>query len=197
MQRRRVNVNPNTTYSLRQLVAADCGDYQALRMEGLRRCSEFFRVAPEDESNLSFEFLMERLASSFTVAAFVDEVMSGIASLTPMTGKKLDHKALLWGMYVREEVSGRGIGKAIIEALLDHGRTRYDSIQLTVVCTNSRALHLYETCGFKLYATEPRAIRQGSEFVDEAYMRFSNENYTSAVLKNRRARESDSSQTVT
>jgi ribosomal protein S18 acetylase RimI-like enzyme len=196
MQRRKEEVNPNTAYSLRQLVAVDCAEYQALRMEGLRRCSEFFRVAPEDESDLSYEFLAERLATSFTVGAFVDEAMSGIASLTQVTGKKLDHKALLWGMYVREEVSNRGIGKALIEALLDHGRTRYESILLTAVHTNSRALHLYETCGFKLYATEPRSIRQGLAFVDEAYMRFSNESYTSAVSKNRHALGRDSRRTV-
>ena len=165
-------------------------------MEGLRRCLDFFRVAPEDESGLSFDLLANRLASSFTLCGFVDEVLSRVASLNSIPGRKLDHKASLCGMYVREEVSGREIGRGMVEALLNYGKTRYDSIQLTAVRTNTRALYLFEAYGYKLYATQPRSIRRGLEFVDEAYMLFSNEHYTTAQ-NNRGAPEADHSWTLT
>ncbi len=160
-------------YVLRQLLAKDAIAYRKLRMEGLERSSACFRVAPSDEIDISLAVLANRLTLSFTVGALVNNVLSGVGSLTPVFGRKLSHKALLSCMYVQKDVSGRGIGKAIVEALIDYARTRFDSVQLTAAANNSRGIRLYERCGFESYAIEPRSIREESKYFDEVYMRIS------------------------
>lgn len=162
-------------YFLRQLLPEDATEYRKLRMEGLERYSESFRVAPSDEIDIPLAVLATRLTLGFTIGAFVNGVLSGVGTLTPVFGKKLSHKALLSGMYVREKVSGRGIGKAIVDALIEYAKIRFDSVQLTVAANNIRGRRLYERCGFEWYATEPRSIREQSRYLDEVYMRISSE----------------------
>ena len=79
------------------------------------------------------------------------------------------HKALLWGMYVREAARGQGLGDVIVAALLSHARARgVEIVQLTVVADNARARRLYVRHGFTTYGIEPCAVkvRAGDAFID-------------------------------
>jgi ribosomal protein S18 acetylase RimI-like enzyme len=157
-------------FSLKLLGVAEATSYQELRLEGLLRHPELFRVAYEDERALPLDTVAERLSASYTLGAFMETKLVGIGSLAPVAGTKLRHKALLYGMYVRREVGGSGLGEAIIRAILSHERSCYDSVQLTVAANNARARSLYERCGFRWYATEPRSIKVAQEYLDEALL---------------------------
>lgn len=112
-----------------------------------------------------------RLGSEYVVGGPVDGPLAGIGGLTRFTGTKLEHKALLWGMYVREEARGSGLADAIVEALLERARAEgIEMVVLTVAADNNRARRLYQRWGFALYGTEPRAVRVGDAHFDEALM---------------------------
>lgn len=153
---------------IRRLTREDAVHYQSLRLEGLRRHPDLFRVALEDELCLRIEAVAEHLSTNLTVGAIIDDSLVGVGSLAPMAGKKLMHKALLFGMYIREEAGGHGLGGAIIKSLIHSAKGTYESIQLTVAADNPRARGPYERCGFRQYATEPRSFRGNDRFYDEA-----------------------------
>lgn len=160
-----------TTWKVRRLTATDAAAYQALRLEGFALHPLQFRVAPEDESHLSLQAVGERLATTFVAGGFHDDELTGIGGLTRFEGAKLRHRALLWGMYVRERSRGHGLADELVRILLAEARSQgIAQVLLTVAAENQRARGLYERWGFAVYGIEPRAIKVGQEFIDEALM---------------------------
>ena len=156
---------------IRRLTALDALEFHRVRLEGFTASPELFRIAAEDEAELSAEEVAARLEREHVVGGFVDGALQGIGGLTRFAGTRLDHRALLWGMYVRPEARGAGVGDAIVGALLDEARRiGVRSVLLTVIAGNERAERLYRRWGFERYGVEPGAVRAGSGHLDEALM---------------------------
>jgi ribosomal protein S18 acetylase RimI-like enzyme len=160
-----------TPWMIRRLLPADAAAYQALRLEGFTRHPFQFRVAAEDELGLSLQIVGERLAGTFVAGGFAEDGLVGIAGLTRFEGAKLRHRALVWGMYVRERARGGGLGHELMRALLAEARSQgIEQVILTVAAENGRARHLYERWGFFVYGTEPGAIKSPEGYLDEVLM---------------------------
>jgi ribosomal protein S18 acetylase RimI-like enzyme len=155
---------------IRRVGPDDAAQFQAIRREGFTRFPREFRYAPEDEDGVAPAEVERRLAEQFVAGAFVDGALAGIAGFSRFAGRKLCHKGLLWGMYVRAEAQGAGVGSALVEAVLRHARGEVQLVQLTVMDHNPRARRLYERHGFLEYGREPAAVRVGGEYLDEILM---------------------------
>lgn len=84
--------------------------------------------------------------------------------------KRIQHTAyVVTG--VRQKYRGRGIGSKFFEKLDEwakgHQVTR---LELTVLCPNTIALHLYEKNGFVIEGVKKNSMVLQGEFVDEYYM---------------------------
>jgi ribosomal protein S18 acetylase RimI-like enzyme len=73
-------------------------------------------------------------------------------------------------MYIKNGYRGQGIGNALLNAVITHAKNRVIQLHLTVVTTNQTALKLYQKNGFRVYGTEPRALKIGDQFYDEHMM---------------------------
>ena len=156
--------------TVRRLTRGDAAAFHALRLESFARHPLQFRYAPGDEESLSLDAVAARLASEHVVGAFVDGALAGIGGFTRYAGAKLRHKGLLWGMYVRQEARGLGLGDRIVEAILEHARGRVETLQLTVMAENGNAIRLYERWGFVRYGTEAAAVKVDGVYLDELLM---------------------------
>jgi len=158
-------------WMVRRLLPADAAAYQTLRLEGFSRHPLQFRVAPEDEAGLSLQQVGERLAGTFVAGGFDAGGLAGVAGLTRFEGAKLRHRALLWGMYVRERARGGGLADELIRALFAEARSQgVEQVILTLAADNDRARRLYQRWGFSVYGTEPRAIKVPDGYLDEVLM---------------------------
>ncbi len=159
------------SWTLRRLRPGDAATYQALRLEGFTKHPLQFRVAQEDECDLTLETVGQRLEHAFVVGGFDAEGLAGVGGLTRYDGAKLQHRALLWGMYVRERARGRGLADELVRALLAEARSQgIRQVLLTVAADNARARRLYERHGFLAYGVEPGAINVDDQYLDEALM---------------------------
>jgi ribosomal protein S18 acetylase RimI-like enzyme len=71
-------------------------------------------------------------------------------------------------MYVAPSLHRRGVGAALLSAVIEHARTRVAVVQLTVLQANTAAKALYSRFGFVSYGIEKRALRhQGIDHDDE------------------------------
>jgi ribosomal protein S18 acetylase RimI-like enzyme len=161
---------PGSMHRIHRLGPDDAAPFQALRSEGFTRFPRQFRYAPEDEDGVSVAETERRLGEQFVAGAFVEGALAGIAGFSRFAGRKLRHKGLLWGMYVRPEAQGAGLGRALVEAVLRHAREEVELVQLTVMDGNPRARRLYERCGFVEYGREPAAVKADGEYLDEVLM---------------------------
>ncbi len=131
-----------------------------------------FRKSPDDVRAEGLALWAARLSGQDNriVGAFDGAVLVGIGGIVREPHDKLKHKALLFGMFVAGEAAGRGIGLAIVEALIDEARGWVESLHLTLMADNDRARLLYERCGFTVYGREPRSVMQLDGPGDELLM---------------------------
>jgi RimJ/RimL family protein N-acetyltransferase len=76
-------------------------------------------------------------------------------------------------MFVQPEARGAGVGKALVTRVIQYAGGLVEQIHLTVVASNSAAVRLYTSAGFKQYGLEPRALKVGGEYYDEVLMALS------------------------
>ena len=153
-----------------RLTSADVERFRAVRLEGLRSDPTGFRYSVAEDEAMSSSMWAERLDRDFVVAVVRDGEILGVGGFSRLAGEKLQHKGLIWGMYVRAHARGTGAANAIMRALVAHARGCVRQVQLTVLANNARARALYARHGFVHYATEPEAVRQGDAYHDEASM---------------------------
>ncbi|UUZ72152.1 GNAT family N-acetyltransferase [Polaromonas sp. P1(28)-8] len=106
--------------------------------------------------------------------AFADgdrSVMAGMVGLSRETRLKNRHKAALVSMYVAEEYSGQGLGRALVDTVLQAAKTwGVELVILTVTDSNRQAVALYESAGFSSFGTEPDAIRVNGSSLGKTHM---------------------------
>lgn len=153
-----------------RLTSADVERFRAVRLEGLRGDPDGFRYSEAEDESIPADVWAARLDREFVVGAERGSQLLGVGGVSRLEGDKLRHKGLIWGMYVRRAVRGTGVADAIMRALIDHARGEVRQLQLTVMASNTRARAFYERHGFVHYATEPQAVRLGSEYRDESSM---------------------------
>ncbi|MFI5735429.1 GNAT family N-acetyltransferase [Kribbella sp. NPDC051587] len=146
--------------SVRQLRAGDAVAYRAFRLEALRRTPSAFTSSYGEELAMPLSAWVARLSSDIVLGAFdAAGVLVGTAGLFVPARQQERHKGTLFGMAVAGCLGGRGIGRQLVQGVLAEARLR-DLLQigLTVSAGNYAAEHLYRSCGFQVWGSEPRAV---------------------------------------
>ena len=157
-------------FTIRALTEQDAGIFRAIRLEGLEQNPDQFRVALADEAGHDLSWFAGRIASATVFGAFRGNELIGVAGFAMLSGQKLSHKGLLWGMYVRGNARGMGAGRALVARVVEFAAGKVETLQLTVAAPNDTARKLYEAMGFETYAIEPGSLKQNGRYVDELLM---------------------------
>jgi ribosomal protein S18 acetylase RimI-like enzyme len=149
--------------------------YRALMLEAYERCAEAFTSAVAERAALPLSWWESRVAdargTSVAFGAFLDDVLVGAAGLQLEIREKTRHKATLFGVYVSDAHRGRGAGRKLVGAALEYARARATTVvQLTVTEGNASAQALYESCGFRVFGVEPRAMRMHGAYLAKVHM---------------------------
>src|SRR5437762_538462 len=113
---------------IRQLNQDDAASYQSLRLEGLKESPTAFGSSYQVEAGRTLPDVAARLQTSpesttSVFGAFAEGRLVGIATLARTHAEKLAHNATVCGMYVTPEFRKRGIGLALLDAIILHART--------------------------------------------------------------------------
>ena len=161
---------------IRQLVAADALRYRTLMLDAYERFSEAFTSTADERRTKPVAWWEKRIAdpegNSVAFGAFVDGEMVGSAGLEFETRDKTRHKSLLIGMLVLPEQRRRGLGHALVNAALDHARSRPGAVVMRLALTggNTSAQKLYESCGFSVFGIEPMGLCIDGGYRDKVHM---------------------------
>jgi ribosomal protein S18 acetylase RimI-like enzyme len=161
---------------IRILTAEDANEWWKLRRQALESDPEAFSASSDEHQRLGLQDVRMRLGTgaqdSFVVAALQDGRLVGMAGFCRETGAKTRHKGRIWGVYVTPEKRQGGIGRKLLELLLERARAidGLDQIHLSVTTTQAAAAQLYRSLGFEPFGIEPRALKIGGRYIDEEYM---------------------------
>ena len=131
--------------------------------------------SPEDDSACSADAVRERLRQvspdSIIIGAFAPELV-GTLGLYRDSHIKAAHKAHIWGTYVAASYRRQGIASQLLAAAIQHARSLpgITIVHLGVSSAASTAQRLYERHGFRIWGSEPDALRHNGESVIEYHM---------------------------
>ena len=152
---------------IRMLTQEDWQPWKLLRLEALKNSPESFGSSYEEEVNWPDLDFQNSLTKSDIFGVFVDNSLVSCAGFYSLNSAKTKHRGVIWGMYTRPECRGQGIASALIKTIINHAKSRITQLHLTCVTSNLGAVAFYQKQGFKIYCTEPRALKIGDTFFDE------------------------------
>ena len=165
------------TVEIRQLMADDVEAMRDLRLGGLESDPRAFGETAGEFRAVPVGLLVERLENGggrerFVLGAFEGSHLVGMTGFYRELRAPRQHKAQIWGVYVRPSHRGRGVGRALLTAVVEKARTvaGLRLLQLSVSMTQQPARALYLSLGFRSWGMEPEALHAGGEYLDEDHL---------------------------
>ena len=161
---------------LRLLTPDDAATFWHLRLEALRNDPASFADSAEEHLETTVATARERLSkndatSNFLVGMFEEGKLVATAGFYRYSHNKERHKGHIWGVYVRPESRGKGVGSALMKAIVRRARELKGLEQITLVASaNFPAQRLYQAIGFESYGIEPHSLKIGEQYVDDVLM---------------------------
>ncbi|QDL56602.1 GNAT family N-acetyltransferase [Rhodoferax aquaticus] len=161
---------------IRRLTPEDASVYWDLRLRGFREHPSAFTSSYEEEVKRPLTYAQARLGSDSSATfwgAWEGNTLMGLVGLDRESRTKNRHKAVVIGMFVAPEFAGRGVGRALLAALLESARTSdLELLVLTVTQGNLGAEKLYLSMGFTSFGIEPGAIKVENQRFNKNHMFF-------------------------
>jgi ribosomal protein S18 acetylase RimI-like enzyme len=159
---------------IRRLQPDDWSALRAIRLQALREVPEVYGTTLDQEIDRPDEFWRDRLTDPANpiFCGFQAGTAVALAGLRDGAGGNVRHRGFIWGVFVAGPWRGRGLGEAVMRALLDHAdaRAELDFTELNVRADNTSAARLYARLGFRAVGTIPRALKHAGRYGDELMM---------------------------
>jgi ribosomal protein S18 acetylase RimI-like enzyme len=159
---------------IRPLTVADAQAFWNIRLRAFTESPGSFNTSPDEWRShplADIERMLrgEKGGPSDVVLGAFDPELSAHVCLQREVRRKLAHRATLRGLYVAPEARGRGLGRRLVQAVLDHARAQPGLVivELTVMADNRQAVELYRQFGFQRYGYQRRAAMTDGVYRDE------------------------------
>lgn len=145
--------------TLRRLTSQDATALRALWAEGLRNIPAAFLLTEEELLAIPEDRFAAGIPAQHWFGAFQKETLVGYVAARPGNVSRLRHTADIGPLYVAPSAQGQGLGRALMETLLNHltGEGLLQ-VELSVDATNTKAIALYESLGFATFGRRPRSV---------------------------------------
>ena len=159
---------------MRDLIIRRCEleDYKAVHLvySSPQAMAETLGVPYSSEQAWRDELARER-DDNFAVVACVQGEVVGHLTLSVYMNPRTRHSGH-FGIAVRDDWQGRGVGTALMEACLDLADNwlNLTRLDLRVYADNAPAIALYEKFGFEIEGTHRRFAYRNGEYVDAHIM---------------------------
>ncbi len=156
-------------FFIRPVLSDDAEDiWELRRMSGVL---ENIMAIPSEtlETNISRLENIEKSRHQMAAVVPLDdggEKCIGTAGLTVLSGRRRHVGEI--GIMVSADYHGMGVGRALMESLVDIADNWLGLVrlELTVFCDNARAVEMYKTLGFEIEGTMKKAAVKNGKYAD-------------------------------
>lgn len=113
-------------------------EWKAIRLEALQKSPDSFLSSFEEERKTLDNDWAEQLKNSIKFGYFINNKIAGCCGLSLEKAAKISHTATIWGMYVKDDARGNGIGLNLINFAKNYAK-------------KNRVKHLYLGCNAENY----------------------------------------------
>lgn len=160
---------------VRRIAPDEAEQYVAMRREMLIDTPAAFSGTVDDDSMLDVE-QVRKWCDHDVFGLF--GAFDGSGTLLAAAGfhrderSKSSHKSTIWGVYTTPLARRRGLGRRVMEVVLEHaaGLEGLRVVQLSVSESTPGAERLYASLGFEVWGTEPDATVVDGELLAERHM---------------------------
>lgn len=158
---------------IRKIQIEDADSYLDMLLN-LDNETKFMMFEPDERStdiNITKNIIEKTIHSDNLILVATDkENIIGFISVQRGGPKRIKHTGYIV-IGIREQYRGKGIGSKLFSELdmwaIENKITR---LELSVICSNSIAKHLYEKNGFEVEGIKKNAMIIDGKYVDEFYM---------------------------
>lgn len=156
---------------IRKLTKDDAEDYSQIRLESLYNSPDSFGTMYHEEAIKTIDDFRNRIPvdnNNCILGCYEDKKLIGIVAFYQESRIKVRHKAYIRSMYVKQEYRGKGIGKLLLNELIERAKAinEIEILLLDVVTNNSSAKQLYLSFGFQIYGIEKMAYKFNEQYFD-------------------------------
>lgn len=155
---------------VRALDKGDLHRFRAIRLSALQRAPLAFGSSFEEENAYSdavFARRLEQVNGNVIFGAFDGDNLLGIAGHYRHERRSEHHRGTLVSVYVAPEAQGLGLGKALVQKVIDHAAGHVVILEAKVVATNEAAKRVYYGLGFKTYGVETKSLYVQGQYLDQ------------------------------
>ncbi len=147
--------------------------FRNIRLESLRvaagRMSQSFAV----EVRLPLQHHLTMLTENVVMGAYEADTLVGILLGTVTAQARINHRAMAWGMYIKESIQNRSVGYQLMMALLAELADRgVCQVLGAIAADNPASLRMVEKAGFVQTYRERNGLRavDGFGFTDVVHV---------------------------
>lgn len=156
--------------TIRRLLPEDTAHFRDVRLRALQEFPDNYASSYEEEVAQPESFHREVITVHYVLGAFDAEALVGTVIMRRYSFRHFHHKATLSAVYVEPARQGEGLGKRLLNTVIDHARTQVEQIIIAVGANNPAGVKFYESLGFVAYGLEPRAMLRRGQYFDDLWM---------------------------
>lgn len=148
-----------SSVQIRPLTPSDAEAHRALMLAAYAREPRAFTSTAAEREALPLAWWARRLDGDAVWGAWdAQGRLLGAVGLEPHGRARTAHRATVFGLVVVPEARGQGLGRALLQALVDAVRQRPGLALLELTVSDGGPRHLYEDAGFVAWGREPMAV---------------------------------------
>ena len=132
----------------------------------LARYGDEWNISTEDEA--AFLENAAKSQNKLMLGGFIDDQLVALCDFSPLgLAYKMAHRCQI-GISVAANQQGNGIGSLLMKTLIDAARLAgFEQMELEVVASNTRAIHLYNHFEFREMGRIPRGFRYREGYYED------------------------------